>query len=110
MDIKKIWKNKSQILEGVKNNIFTKEHVEEIYNERLSICKTCPHYDPKGESERAYVKGSPSCRACGCPLATKLRSLSTECGKSDLGEKPLWGPITDEETEDLINTQINKNK
>ena len=28
MSIKKIWKNRKQILEGIKNSVFKKEHIE----------------------------------------------------------------------------------
>jgi ribosomal protein L37E len=101
-----IWKNKTSIIEGIKNNMFKKEHVEEVYNHRLDICKSCTFYDPKGQSEKAVFKGSPSCGACGCPLSTKLRSLSTECGLTEVGETPLWGPVVDEETEEKIEKQI----
>lgn len=80
-----------------------------MYEARLEICKTCPYYDPKGESKKAVISGSASCGACGCPLATKLRSLSTECGATVLGEEPKWGPVVDEETEDKILKQINEN-
>ena len=38
MDFKKIWKNRKQIAEGIKNNIFKQEHVESLAEERLQIC------------------------------------------------------------------------
>lgn len=104
--VSEIWKNKSSILEGIKNNMFKKEHVEEIYNERLEICKNCKYYDPEGKSPKAVTPGDPACGACGCPLATKLRSLSTVCGKASIGETPLWTSITDQETEDKLKEKL----
>ena len=104
MNLSEIWKNKKQIAEGIKNNIFKQEHIEEVYNHRLQTCQTCPYYDPKGEFENAYFPGSPSCGSCGCPLANKLRSLSTKCPEG------FWNAITDEITEFKIEQQIKKNK
>ena len=49
MAIKQIFTNRKQILEGIKNNIFKKEHVEQIASQRLSICLRCEHYDESGE-------------------------------------------------------------
>lgn len=93
-------------MESLKNNLFKKEHVEEIYNERLSICKKCPHYDPEGKSDKAIFNGKESCGACGCPLASKLRSLATECGAVELGEEPRWTAVVDEDTAKKIKDQI----
>ena len=39
--LKQIFKNRKEILEGIKNNIFKKEHVEQIADIRLNICKMC---------------------------------------------------------------------
>jgi len=107
-NLSKIWENKTSILEGLKNNVFKKEHVEEVYNSRLEICKRCDYYDPEGQSEAAIVKGQPSCAACGCALALKLRALSTSCGLTEIYKDPLWGPVIDEDIEDKIKDQIIK--
>jgi len=93
------WKNKGAILEGVKNNVFKKEHVEEIYNHRLEICKGCPSMDIKGDS-CAIPNTAPCCGECGCSFAIKLRSLSAGC---DLDK---WDPECSEEEEDAINDKI----
>jgi len=45
----KLWKNKGKILEGLKNKIFKNKHVEEIFQERLTICNKCPNLDLKGD-------------------------------------------------------------
>ena len=47
-----IWKSKGQIFEGLMNNIFKKEDVEEIAEHRLGVCKACTLYDEIG---RAHV-------------------------------------------------------
>jgi hypothetical protein len=82
--IKKIWKTKAQILEGIKNSIFTSETVEQIATERLKECESCENIDPEGDS--CTVPGSaPCCRLCGCCLHLATRSLSYQCraGKWD---------------------------
>lgn len=78
MNLKDIWKNKTQILEGLKNNLFKKEHIEELYEQRLEICKGCKFFDTKGDN--CNVKGTqPCCGHCGCSIGLKLRCLSCEC-------------------------------
>lgn len=90
--IKKIIKNRSQILEGLKNTVFKDEDVEKIAEARLDICKTnaCGYYDPEGKSEEAIVKGQPACAACGCALEVKVRCMSCRCGLETLNKIPLW--------------------
>lgn len=90
--IKTAWQNKEDIIEGFKNNVFKKEHVEEIAAERLSICKGCEFYDPKGESKNVIVKGTESCGHCGCATQLKIRCLSCKCPID------LWDAIVDDET------------
>lgn len=102
ISIIKLWKNKGKILEGIKNNIFKSEHVEEIYNERRAICQACIHRDDSGET--CEVRGTnPCCGKCGCSLAIKLRALSAGCGDE---EDPRWGPILTEEEEDKLNESL----
>jgi hypothetical protein len=89
----KIWKNRKQIMEGVKNAIIRDEFVEKIAEERLSICKICPRKDDEGTS--CIVPGTqPCCNLCGCSLAFKIRSLSSPC--PDL----RWKALITEEDED----------
>lgn len=71
----KIWKAKGQILEGIKNNIFKTEHIEEIARERQKICDTCT-----SKGDKCVMPGTaPCCGECGCSLKLKLRSLSSDC-------------------------------
>lgn len=103
MSLIKLWKARNQIKEGLINKMFKKEHVEEIYNERLSLCKTCPHFDSKGDD--CYVSGTqPCCGICGCSLSLKLRSLSSACADEI---NPKWDAVLTTEEEDELNEQIN---
>jgi hypothetical protein len=94
-----IWKARNQILEGIKNRIFTKEHIEEIAKNRLVICNDC---DFIGKSNIAcIVPGTaPCCSKCGCCLELKTRSLSSDCPEGK------WNAIMTEEEEDLLNQQL----
>lgn len=102
-----IFKNRKQIWEGLKNNIFKQEHVEAVYGQRLEVCKGCESYDIKG-SGCAVTGTQPCCNkdsgGCGCSLSVKLRSLSTNCPK----EK--WLAVTDEQEEGMIRQQILNNR
>ena len=98
--IKKIWNNKSKIIDGVKNNLFKKEHVEIIATKRLNICKSCEEFDGNGKT--CLMPGTqPYCGLCGCSLAFKTRSLSSKC---DINK---WIAEVTEEEEDVINDKLN---
>ena len=89
-----LWKNKKQILEGVKNSIIRDEFVEEVAKIRYDICNNC---ELKGK--KCAVKGTaPCCNECGCSLTFKTRSLSSDC--------PLdkWKAFMTEEEEDKLDT------
>lgn len=95
-----IWRNKGKILEGIMNSIFTKEHVEEVAEQRMEICNTCPNLDKVGKS--CVVPGtSPCCSLCGCSLKLKTRSLSSGC---DAGK---WDKVMEENEEDQIKQNLN---
>lgn len=90
MNLIRIWKSKEQILEGITNSVFKKEHVEEIAAERMKICKECGLYDETGSG--CMVPGTgPCCNiikgGCGCTLNLKTRSLSSNCPHPD---GPKW--------------------
>lgn len=91
-----IWKNRKQILEGIKNTVMRDEFVEKIAAKRQKICDSCVRKDVEGAS--CIIPGSqPCCNLCGCTLKIKLRSLSTDC--PDL----KWGAVITEEEEDELN-------
>ena len=90
----KIWENKTQILEGIKNSIIRDEFIEDVSKHRSEVCDACP-----SKGTKCLVKGtSPCCNECGCSLKFKTRSLSSDC---PLGK---WKAImTEEEEENLEN-------
>jgi len=101
----KIWKSKGQIAEGIANSIFKKEHVEEIAQQRMQICKLCSVYTE--ENEGCLVPGTTPCcnekmGGCGCSLSIKTRSLSSSCPLTP----PKWEAILSEEEEDLLNKNL----
>ena len=78
-NIIKIWKSKGQILEGITNNIFKKEDIEEIAQTRLNICHGCKLYDFSGEG--CMIPGTQPCcnqnkGGCGCSLCLLYTSPS----------------------------------
>ena len=93
------FKNLDAIAEGIKNNIFKKEHVEAVATDRFQICIKCSLFDSKG-SDCLAPGSQPCCSDCGCSLSFKVRSLSSECPKG------YWDSLMAEETEELINKQI----
>jgi len=105
--ISEIFQNRSKIWEGLRNKMFKKEHVEEIYEERLKICKDCECYDTVGTG--CSLKGTQPCcnvklGGCGCSLSIKLRSLSTDCPKKK------WLAVTSDQDEKMIKSQIEENE
>jgi len=78
LSLKKIWNNRKQIYEGIKNSIMRDEFVENVASQRMAICNKCSELDLKGK--KCEVKGTqPCCGNCGCSLAFKTRSLSSDC-------------------------------
>jgi hypothetical protein len=71
-------KNISHIYDGIKNDLFRKEHVEKIAESRLAICETCKEFDKKGT--KCMAPGTqPCCSLCGCSMHWKSRSMASEC-------------------------------
>jgi hypothetical protein len=94
--------NMDKILEGVKNNIFKREDVEQIVKLRYNHCVSCKHLDTKGD--KCAVNGTqPCCADCGCSLALKLRSLSSDCPQGK------WVAVLDKDAEEAVKKQIGKN-
>ncbi len=98
-NLKKIWKNKDKIVEGVMNSIFTSKTIEDTAQFRLSICKSCESYDVQGVG--CVIPGtSPCCNqlngGCGCSLHYKVRSLSSDCPKLK------WIAVMTQEQEDNL--------
>jgi len=92
MNLKKIWKNRKQIYEGIKNATIRDEFVEDVAAKRMAICNECP-----SKGNKCEVPGTgPCCNECGCSLAFKIRALSTDC---PLGE---WQALMSENDEDKL--------
>ena len=109
MKISKLLKglgNIGQIAEGIKNNVFKQEHIEQIADYRWQQCKTCPFLDTKGD--QCAVKGTqPCCGECGCALDFKLRSLSSDCPLK--GSAKRWDKVVKNfETEKMISDRLEK--
>ena len=98
-----IYKQRFQILEGIKNNIFKRKHVEEIAAKRLELCKACDFLDLKGDS-CIVPSTQPCCKECGCSLKLKVRSLSSFCPINK------WTSIVDDDDEELIENYLKKEK
>lgn len=101
-NIKIVWANKSKILSGIWNSWFPSYYIERIAKHRLAICQEnkCGFYDEKGKCDKAFIKGSPTCCACGCNSNFATHSLSKVCGLSELGLTPLWEAEMTEKEED----------
>jgi len=92
MNLKKIWENRKEIYEGIKNSVIRDVFVEDVSKKRMLLCNQC---SSKGDG--CEVPGTaPCCNECGCSLAFKTRSLSSEC---PLGE---WKALMTEKEEDTI--------
>jgi hypothetical protein len=99
-----IWKNKSQILEGIINTVIRDEFVEEVAALRIEVCKECSIYDTIGSG--CIMPGSQPCcdvnkGGCGCSLALATRSLSKDC---PLGK---WEALMTEDEEDELDNLKN---
>jgi hypothetical protein len=102
-NIIKIWKTKGQIIEGITNSIFKREDVEEIAMHRMDICYFCNLYTESDDG--CMVAGTAPCcnekkGGCGCSLAFKTRSLSSECPKGH------WKAELTQEEEDKLNEKL----
>tara|TARA_B100000900_G_scaffold331355_1_gene292051 strand:- start:116 stop:412 length:297 start_codon:yes stop_codon:yes gene_type:complete len=95
MNLKKIWNNRKEIYEGIKNSVIRDEFVEDVAAKRMNLCKECSEIDLTGS--KCEVPGTqPCCGNCGCSLAFKTRALSTEC---PIGE---WQALMTEKQEDKL--------
>ena len=101
MSLLDIFKNRKQILEGLKNKIFKQEHVEAVAKERWEQHYVrCESLDRDGK--KCTVPGTqPCCGECGCSLGLKIRSLSSSC--------PLnkWHALMTDEEEDELTKNLN---
>tara|TARA_B100000902_G_C27007867_1_gene763205 strand:- start:28 stop:324 length:297 start_codon:yes stop_codon:yes gene_type:complete len=95
MDLKKIWKNRKQIYEGIKNSVMRDDFVEQVSAKRMAICTECSEIDLIGSL--CEMPGTqPCCGNCGCSLAFKTRALSSECPINE------WPALMSEKEEDKL--------
>ena len=96
-----IWKNKTQIAEGIKNLAFKQDHIEELAKYRKSVCESCIWFN-KNQKDKPFEEvpevirrlkseewieevtssNNDKCIHCGCGLGNqslKLRCLSCSC-------------------------------
>lgn len=93
--LKRIWKNRKEIMEGIKNSIIRDKFVEEVASDRMNICTACIYKDVDG-SECLVPGTQPCCKLCGCSLEFKTRSLSSDCPDN------RWLGLISEEDEDNL--------
>ena len=91
--ISDIWKNRKQIMEGIKNSVIRDKFVEQIAEDRMSICNTCEF---KGK-DCAVPGTDPCCNQCRWSLGFKTRSLSSSCPEDK------WKAVVSQEDEDKLN-------
>ena len=90
--LKQIWKDRNKIMEGITNTLRSDEFVEDVAKHRMEVCDACT-----SKGTKCVMRGTaPCCDECGCSLAFKTRSLSSEC---PLGQ---WKALLSEEEEDKL--------
>ena len=95
-----VWKQKGQILEGIKNAVFKQEHIEEIASKRNDVCQSCDLIDRSGD--KCFMPGTqPCCGVCGCSLQFLQRSLSSKC------EAGKWDAVLSETEANALDNHIN---
>ena len=97
----KAFGNIEHIYEGIKNNIFKRDHIEAAAALRWNHCKVCKHLDTEGDS-CLVPETQPCCSECGCSLGIKMRCLSTEC---PIGR---WPALMTEEAEEALKKSIDE--
>ena len=98
-----VWKQKGQILEGIKNAVFKQEHIEEVASKRNEVCQLCDLIDRTGD--KCFMPGTqPCCGVCGCSLQFLQRSLSSKC------EEGKWDVVLTDEEDNELTDYLDKGK
>ena len=101
--------NFKEIVEGWRNYLIPpkemKEHIEQVAQERMEICKACPFMSTNAK-ETGYTtfRTDEHCTKCGCPLAAKTRSFSSACPMN------FWEAILSDEDRYELEKQIKQNE
>ena len=94
---KQIWKNRSEIMAGIKNSVIHKDYIEVMAADRDKICSSCEH-----KGNKCTIPGTgPCCNICGCSLKLMQRSPSSEC------DIKKWTAVLSQQQEDQLNNQFN---
>jgi hypothetical protein len=114
-----IWKNKTSIIEGIKNKTFQKQDIEDLAEYRHSICSSCiwntKHYKSyedvpeviKEVKDESWIidcikSNSEKCLYCSCNVSLdnsiKLRSLSANCPLPE----PAWEEVVDSDLQEDV--------
>ena len=56
MNLKKIWKNRKQIYEGIKNSVIRDKFVEDVSAKRMLLCKDCIEFYSINQSTQKLEK------------------------------------------------------
>lgn len=102
------------IMQGAFNSIFVREEIEKIADERINICRECPHDSESAKKLNPDLKNKlrpdEHCGLCGCNLHMKTRSLSQVCPD----KPPRWDKVVEEQQEWVIDQALyesdNRNK
>jgi hypothetical protein len=74
MELKDIWKNKKEILEGVSNSLKKDKTILEVSKLRQDISNSC-----ESLSTDCLPMVSTCCKICGCSIKFKTNSMSSSC-------------------------------
>ena len=92
-----------QIFEGWKNHlapaVYLKEKIQEVSDERLTICRACPFNSENAKAAGTYksFRRDEHCTDCGCPLQSKTKCLSCHCPQNK------WEAVTTPEEDQTMN-------
>lgn len=109
-NLEQVWKNKSLILEGIRNTVYPPENLKELIAEtvkfRQNICNSCPHMSLNAKINNGYEsqRFDDHCTLCGCNIQLKSASLNSSCPD----DPKRWNAVvSDQEFSDI--KQVIKN-
>ena len=76
MDLKKIWKNRKEIYEGIKNSVMRDDLVEDVAAKRMAMCNECP-----SKGDKCEVPGTGFVRRSTDSKRYVLRDVRARAGK-----------------------------
>lgn len=95
------------IFEAIKNKHFSSKEVKQMVKahseDRLAICRQCPHNSRVTPKLADAVRPDEYCMACGCNLDYKTSCLSCQCPLP----VPKWEAVVSLEEEEEIKIKAN---